>query len=37
MAVTVLGIGLIKNGIALHDADHKGNTVLCKPKISLVS
>lgn len=30
MAVTILGIGLIKNGVALHEAAHKGNIVLCK-------
>ncbi|EOI6422879.1 hypothetical protein ACMU90_003434, partial [Vibrio cholerae] len=34
MAVTILGIGLIKNGVALHEAAHKGNIVLCKPKMS---
>ncbi len=34
MAVTVLGIDLAKNVFALHGVDHKGNTVLCKPKVS---
>jgi transposase len=34
MAVTVLGIGLVINGVALNEAIHKGNIVLCKPKIS---
>ena len=34
MAVTVLGIDLAKNVFALHGVDHKGNTILCKPKVS---
>ena len=34
MAVTVLGIDLAKNVFALHGVDQKGNTVLCKPKLS---
>ncbi len=34
MAVTVLGIDLAKSVFALHGVDHKGNTVLCKPKVS---
>ena len=37
MAVTVLGIDLAKNVFALHGVDHKGNTILCKPKVSPVS